>query len=598
VTGVRRRVAQDPAVRLLRLARPAAGRLALVLAASAGGVLCAVGLAATAAWMLATAAGQPPVLTLAVAVVTVRACGLGRGVLRYVERLLGHDAAFRVLATIRGLVWARLEPLVPGGLAGARGGDLLTRIVDDVDAVQDLYLRALAPPVVAVVVGGACTALAAHLLPAAGAVLGLLLALSALALPLAVLAAERDAVRHAAPSRGELSSIVVESLEGAEELTAYGAVRAAVHRAAEVDQRLTAHHRRFAWVAGLADGLHTALTGTALIGVLGVGLPAVAAGTLDGVALAVLALTALAAAEVVAPLPDAARALARSRAAGARLFALLDQPPPVPEPVRRLPLPRGGALEVEGLTVRHPGSLRPALRGVSLRLEPGRRLAVVGPSGSGKSTLVDALLRFVEPEDGRILLGGVDVRDCATDDVRSVVAGALQRPHTFSTSLRENVLLARPDACAGELDAAADLAGLTDWILELPRGWDTPAGQDGRVLSGGQSQRISLARALLAKTPVLLLDEPTAGLDVEVADDITRRLIAATTSQSLVLVTHRLTGLAAMDEIVVLDDGAVVERGTHADLIGRDGPYADLWRAERDADELAGGPRVSETTAA
>jgi ABC-type transport system involved in cytochrome bd biosynthesis fused ATPase/permease subunit len=193
VTALPGRLGQDPAVRLLRLARPAAGRLVLVLAACAGGVLCAVGLAATAAWMLATAAGQPPVLTLAVAVVAVRAFGLGRGVLRYVERLLGHDAAFRVLASIRCLVWTRLEPLVPGGLPSARGGDLLTRVVDDVDAVQDLYLRALAPPVVAVVVGGACTALAAHLLPAAGAVLGLLLCASAVLLPTLVLAAERPA---------------------------------------------------------------------------------------------------------------------------------------------------------------------------------------------------------------------------------------------------------------------------------------------------------------------------------------------------------------------------------------------------------------------
>lgn len=586
MTSLRRKLAEDPAVRLLRLARPAAGRLGLVLAAAVGGVLCAVGLAATAAWMLATAAGQPPVLTLAVAVVTVRACGLGRGVLRYVERLLGHDAAFRVLATIRGLVWARLEPLVPGGLPAARGGDLLTRVVDDVDTVQDLYLRALAPPVVAVVVGGACTALAAFLLPTAGVVLGLVLGVSAVVLPAAVLAAERDAVRQAAPSRGELAAAVVESLEGAEELTAYGAVGSALDRARAVDERLTAHHRRFAWAAGLADGLQTAMTGAALVGVLLVGLPAVAAGTIDGVALAVLALTALAAAEVIAPLPDAARALGRSRAAGARLFALLDQPPPVPEPVRPVEVPRGGPLEVEGITVRHPGSPRPALRGVSLRLCPGQRLAVVGPSGSGKSTLVDALLRFVEPDAGRILLDGTDVRRCAADEVRAALAGSLQRPHLFPTSLRQNVLLARPDASDEALAAVAELAGLTDWIAELPQGWDTPAGQDGRLLSGGQAQRISLARALLAGPPVLVLDEPTAGLDVEVADDITRRVIAATAGQSVILVTHRLSSLAAVDDIVVLDEGEVVERGTHQDLLQRDGLYAQLWRAERDADRL------------
>jgi thiol reductant ABC exporter CydC subunit len=399
-------------------------------------------------------------------------------------------------------------------------------------------------------------------------------------------------VRQAAPSRGELAAIVVESLEGAEELTAYGAVRPALERASAVDERLTEHHRRSAWVAGLADGLHTALTGTALVGVLVVGLRAVAAGTIDGVALAVLALTVLASAEVVAPLPDAARALGRSRAAGARLFALLDQPPPVPEPARPEPLPRCYALEVDGLTVRHPGSTRPALRGVSLRLDPGRRIAVVGPSGSGKSTLVDALLRFVEPAEGRILLGGVDVRDCAADDVRRVISGALQRPHVFCTSLRENVLLARPGAGDDALAAAAEVAGLTDWVAALPAGWDTPAGQDGRLLSGGQAQRISLARAVLAAPPVLVLDEPTAGLDADLADEVLRQVLAGTAGRSLLLVTHRLSALAAVDEIVVLDDGQVVERGTHDELVGRAGRYADLWRAERDADALARAPRA------
>jgi ABC-type multidrug transport system fused ATPase/permease subunit len=271
----------------------------------------------------------------------------------------------------------------------------------------------------------------------------------------------------------------------------------------------------------------------------------------------------------------------RSRAAGVRLFALLDQHPPVPEPAQPARLLRSGALEVEGLTVRYPGAPQPALRDVSLRLEPGRRVAVVGPSGSGKSTLVDALLRFIEPTEGRILLAGVDVRHCAADDVRTLVAGSLQRPHIFATSVRENVLLARPGALEDDLAAAAELAGLTEWISELPGGWDTPAGQDGRQLSGGQAQRISLARALLAAPPVLVLDEPTVGLDVDVADDITRRVIASTAGQSVLLVTHRLAGLAAMDEIVVLDEGEVVERGTHRELLCRDGLYAELWRANR-----------------
>jgi ABC-type transport system involved in cytochrome bd biosynthesis fused ATPase/permease subunit len=241
----------------------------------------------------------------------------------------------------------------------------------------------------------------------------------------------------------------------------------------------------------------------------------------------------------------------------------------------------GDVWEVEGVRVRYRAEDSLALDSVSLRLEPGRSVALVGASGSGKTTLLALLSRNVEPSGGRVTLDGVDIRGYDGDEVRLQISGLFQDAHVFAATIAANLRLAAPDACDDMLRDASRRAGLLSWIESLPQGWETLLGDDGALMSGGQRKRLLLARALLADRPVLLLDEPTEGLDPALADEVMAGVLAAYGDRALCVATHRLTGLEAFDEIVVLDAGRVVERGTHRELVSRPGFYRALWSAER-----------------
>jgi thiol reductant ABC exporter CydC subunit len=566
-----------PIARLLALARPAGGRLVLAVAFGVLALGSGVGLMATSAWLISRAAQHPPVLTLMVAIVAVRAFGIGRGVFRYVERLTGHDATFRILADVRARVYERLVPL-----SGFRRGDLLGRLVTDVDAVQDLYLRALLPGAVAAVVGGASAGLAWALLPSAGAVLLAALLVAGVLAPWLSAAVARRAERRGTELRGELTTQVVDTLRGAPELVAYGAAPARLAEAARLDREYTRTAARSAATAGAGAALSTLAGGLAVWGGLAVGVPAVRSGRLDGVLLAVVVLLPLAAFEVVAGLPLAAQYLERVRRSATRVFAVLDRDEPVREPARPAVLPSAPyVLRVRDLRARWTPGGPYALDGVSLDLTPGRRCAVVGPSGSGKTTLATVLLRLLEPAGGEVSLNGVDVRSLAGDDVRRVVGLCAQDAHLFDTTIGQNLRLARPSATEEEIRDALNRARLLEWVESLPEGLDTHVGEHGARVSGGQRQRIALARTLLAGFPILLLDEPTEHLDIATADELTADLLTATRGRTTLLVTHRLTGLDQVDEIVVLDGGRITDRGTHTELLGRPGPYRTLWDLER-----------------
>ncbi|GHE09569.1 thiol reductant ABC exporter subunit CydC [Streptomyces alanosinicus] len=543
-----------PTVRLLRHLLPYWRRLLPAALAAAGSELASAALMATAAWLITRAAQQPPLASVSVAIVAVRALALGRGTLRYTDRLLGHDGVLRAVAGFRTRVYEALVPLAPAGIPAFRSGDLLTRLVDDVDAAQDLLLRVLIPAAAAGTVTTTATATASVLLPQAGLLLGLLLAVAGLLVPTLVLALSRRAGRAEKAARAELAVATLDLTQGAADLAAYGARDRAHDRARGASARIAALERLGALTTSSASAVVLLLQGGATAGVTWLALRAHAAGTLSAVRLTVLAVLALVSFEALAPLPGAARRLVAVRASARRLADLLDTPPPVVDPPAPAPLGTDGPLGVDitDLRVRHRPDGPLALDGVSLRLPPGRRVVLLGASGSGKSTLIAALMRFVPYEAGSIRVGGRELRDCTGADARRVITGMTQDAHVFHTTIRANLILARPDATDADLREAVRRARLLDWIESLPDRWDTLVGGDGATLSGGQRRRLLLARALLADPPVLVLDEPTEGLDPDTAAAVLSDILDATRGRTTLLVTHERSGLAAADEIVTL----------------------------------------------
>ncbi|WP_326598110.1 thiol reductant ABC exporter subunit CydD [Streptomyces sp. NBC_01803] len=560
------------------------GRFALAALLGAAALGSVVGLMATSGWLISRAAQQPPVLYLMVAVTATRAFGIGRAVFRYAERLVSHDAVLRVLADLRVGVYRRLERLAPAGLGRARRGDLLSRVVADVDALQDYFLRWLLPAVAAATVGAAAVAFTGLLLPGAGAALGAGLLAAGVGVPALAAAVARRTERRLAPARGELATRTVELLTGTAELTVAGALPARHAAVRAADARLTALAARSASVTALGSGLMALITGLTVTAAARVGVPAAADGRLDGVWLATVVLVPLAAFEAVAGLPLAVQHRQRARRAAERVRDVVDAPEPVREPEHPAPAPTTPfPLTVRGLTAHHPGARpqAPALRGLDLDLTPGRRIAVVGPSGAGKTTLAHCLLRFLDPTAGSYRLGGTDATALDGDTVRRHVGLCAQDAHLFDSTLRENLRLAAPGADDDTLRAALAAARLLDWVNDLPHGLDTPVGEHGARLSGGQRQRLALARALLADFPVLILDEPAEHLDLPTADALIADLLAATEGRTTVLITHRMTGLDAVDEILVLDAGRTVQRGTYPELAAADGPFRALLDRER-----------------
>ncbi|MEU7051197.1 thiol reductant ABC exporter subunit CydD [Streptomyces eurythermus] len=575
--------------RVRALGGGARGRLAGALVLGSLALGSAVGLMATSGWLISRASQQPPVLYLMVAVTATRAFGIGRAVFRYAERLVSHDAVLRMLADTRVAVYRRLERLAPAGLRGTRRGDLLTRLVADVDAFQDYWLRWLLPAGVAVAVSAASVGFTSWLLPEAGAVLAAGLLAAGAGVPLLTAAVARRTERRLAPARGVLATRVTDLLTGTAELTVAGALPARTDAARRADRTLTGIAARAAAVTGLGDGLTALISGLTVTATALSGAQAVAAGRLGGVAMAVVVLTPLAAFEAVLGLPLAVRHRQRVRRSAERVYEILDAAEPVREPEQPRPAPvTPFPVVLKGVTARYEGQRGEALAGLDLTLERGRRIAVVGASGSGKTTLAQVLLRFLDPRAGSYTLAGVDACAVAGDDVRRLVGLCAQDAHLFDSSVRENLLLARKDASETELRAALGRARLLDWVQSLPDGLDTLVGEHGARLSGGQRQRLALARALLAGFPVLVLDEPAEHLDLATADALTADLLAATEGRTTLLITHRLAGLDAVDEVIVLDAGRVAQRGPYRRLLAEDGPLREMAARESEAEALAG----------
>ena len=564
--------------RLLAFLKGSWGLVTLSVLIGACTIGSSVALMGTSAWLISTAALHPSVAALGVAVVGVRFFGITRGVFRYLERLVSHDVTFRLLSRLRIWFYEKLEPLAPARLMEYRAGDLLARIVGDVETLENFYVRVISPPLTAVLVGLFTAIFIASFHPQlALAFLMFFLGLG-LVLPfLAQVISRRPAV-DTITLRADLHTRLVDGIQGMADLLAYGRGE---HRLAEIATNGLNYgnaQRRMARVTGLHSGLTTLLTNLGLWTILALSIPLVNAGTLDGPMLASLSLLTFAAFEAVMSLPLAAQMWNSAREAARRLFEVVDTEPAVKDDIRdSLVGPQASNIKFSNLSFSYPNQSTPAIQHVTFNLQPGRSIAIVGPSGAGKSTLANLLFRFWDYSSGDITFGGESIKRYAQDSVRERIGLVSQNTYFFNTSVRENLRFARRHVTQEEIESAAKDAHIHDFILGLPNGYDTMIGEQGVRLSGGERQRLAIARAIIKDAPILILDEPTANLDPLSEKQVLQTLFALMKRKTTLFITHRLVGMENMDEIIVMDHGRLVERGRHPNLIRENGLYHRLW---------------------
>jgi thiol reductant ABC exporter CydC subunit len=542
----------------------------------AAAIVSNVGLMAVSAYLISKAAIVTNVAAVALAITAVRVLAIARAVLRYLERYTTHRATLRILAGLREWFYAAIEPLAPARLETVHSGDLLTRIVADVDTLEDLYVRVLVPPIVAALVTLAASLLLGAFDPMLGLAIAAFLVVTGVVLPLASRRLTRVPAGAVVAARAEANALLVDQVRGVADLLVLGEGDRHRARTLAAGRELDRAGVRLAEVRGINAALLALCTGLAGVAVLALAIPLVTGGRLDGVVLATIPLAAMASFEAVMPLSQSAQLLDTTDRAAARLFELVDAEPEVVDPEDPAPLPGAHDLEIRGLRFRYGPDEPWVLDGIDLAIPAGGSVALVGPSGAGKSTLVDLLLRFRESHDGTIRIGGRDIRELRADDVREMLGVVSQRVHLFNATVRDNLAVADADATDAEMEAACRIAQLHDAIVALPEGYETRIGEDGVRLSGGERQRLAIARAILKDAPILVLDEATANLDVATESRLFDALAPFMAGRTTLVISHRATVAGRVDRVVTLRSGAAATDGAAgADGTAGPGPDAD-----------------------
>jgi len=539
-----------------------------------------MGLLGAAGYLIATASATHLLIFLLVPMYLVRLLSITRGLARYAERLTAHDVTLRILARLR--VWLfdglmRLEPSVTQTL---HSGDTLGRLLGDVDEMQNGYLLLVSPFAVALLIGVVLTGVLHNFDDMLALAVAVILVVSGLGLPLLVWVLSRGLGHRSLAVRAELSTSLVDTIQGAQDILSHDYAATQLRHVNAIAGRISAIDHRAALSTGAREGIADLLGNAAVLTALALSITLVANRSMQALYLAVPALLVLAAYEAVRPLGAAAQSYDRVQAAGTRLRAIGEGKPVVAERDQAPPRLVIGSLNFDHVTLVYPGGRKPALMDVTCAIPAGARIALVGASGAGKTSLGQLVLRSWDPSSGVVSLDGVDLRDYRLSDLRSAITMVTQETYIFDDTVRGNLRVARPDATERQMLAALEAAHLTDLLQSLPAGLETPLGEHGTRLSGGERQRLATARALLKDAPILILDEPTANLDPLTEHAVLTALHTLMDGRTTLLITHRLVMMDRMDEILVLDQGRVVERGTDRRLRAHGGLYAAMLEAQ------------------
>jgi ATP-binding cassette subfamily C protein CydCD len=577
---------QPSEIRLLNLLSPFWARILLSILLGFATIASSVGLMATAAYIISAAALHPSIAELQVAIVGVRFFGLSRGVFRYLERLVSHDVTFRLLARWRVWFYQALEPLAPSRLMRYHSGDLLSRVIRDIGSLENFYVRTVSPPLVALLI----TVTSILLLGGFGARLAwglmIFLMLAAIGLPLLVFILSRRIGPQIIHLRARLSSLLIDGIQGMPDLLIFDRAKKQTERVSQAGKQLTQLQAGRTSISALQTAVGGLLANLGMLAVLILAIQMVSQGQLDGVLLGVVTLIALTCFEAMQPLPMAAQNFDANQVAARRLYELVDAPAPVADPSKPLQLPTTSSIEVRNLSFQYPSwneekvlpdSSSFELKDISFSLPQGKHIAIIGPSGAGKTTLTSLLLRFWDYQQGSIQIGDYELHQYRQDDIRKRIAIISQNTYLFSATIKENMLIARLQATDEEIIQAAKQAQLHEFIQSLPAGFDTWIGEYGLRLSAGERQRLAIARALLKGSPFLILDEPTANLDPATELAVLSSIRTVSQGRSTITITQRMIGLETMDEILVLQNGRIIERGGHEQLLERQGLYRWMW---------------------
>ncbi|MGB7921135.1 MAG: cysteine/glutathione ABC transporter ATP-binding protein/permease CydC [Desulfobacterales bacterium] len=554
-----------------------AGSLFGLIAATA-----TVGLLALSGWFLSAAAFAGLSITAAQTFnyffpsIGVRTFAISRTLARYAERVVSHDATFRILESLRIWFYERIEPLAPARLMRYRSGDILNRVLADIDALDNLYLRVLSPTLVAgLLVAGLTVFLSLFDPLIALTTLGWLI-VAGFGIPAAAGIAGAAAGRRLSHLMTRLRIQIVEGIQGLPELLVFNRRRDYLGQMDRNNRNLLNVQRRMSHIRGVSFAGITLTAGLAVLSALYHGAALVGSGVLHGASLAMIALAVLAAFDALMPLPSAYRDLGRTREAARELLEVVGCEPPVTFPETSLAALHRFDVSFNRVSFRYIDNAADAVHDIRFQLPAGQRFAVLGPTGAGKSTLAHLMVRFWDVQSGSVRIGGEDIRGLSESVLRQSVSLVSQQAHMFNASVRDNLLIARPGATEPELWRALAAVRLADFVKSLPQGIDTWIGESGRLVSGGQARRLALARALLHDAPIWVLDEPTEGLDRATERRIMETLFEVTSGRTVLFITHRLVGLDRLERLLFMEDGRIVEQGTHAELLKGRTRYAVL----------------------